>query len=102
MSTCTAVVAEDTKKVAEAARLTELCDHDVVVEFTPEAFLGGDPGAEGHLFVGHLVCDDDTEFATLDDRRRDALPVQLVAELRRIAGLYSSLADRIEAKLSVV
>ncbi|HUT12769.1 MAG TPA: hypothetical protein VMY42_19895 [Thermoguttaceae bacterium] len=98
--TGTAVVAEDTKKVAEAERLSELSGGDVVVEFAPDAFFGGDPTSSGHIYTASRVCENDTDFLTLDDRRRDALPVQLVNELRRIAGLYSSLAGEIEAKLA--
>ena len=102
MSTCTAVVAEDTEKVAEAARLTELSGGDMVVQFEADAFFGGDPGAEGHLYGGSRTCENDTDFVTLDDRRRETLEVQLLAEVRRLADAYSSLADRIEAKLSAV
>jgi len=86
----------DPCKLAEAERLSKLVDG--VVSLSTSRTLGfvGDDDSAGHVFAGHVMTDDESEFIFLDDRRPDAFEVQLVAELRRIGDFYRGLADRIE------
>jgi hypothetical protein len=86
------------RKHKRAAQLTDLTLGHVGITFRPTMFHDGDDDAQGHLYLGRLNTKHEEEFLDLDDRRAEPLEIQLVAELRRIGEMYTTLAKYVEAQ----
>lgn len=90
---------ESAEKDATAEWLTQLTDGQVTIEYTPDATFEDDSTSTGHLFLGALSEHDEQVSVLLDDRAPEPLEAQLLAELRRLAGLYGELAAKVEARI---
>jgi hypothetical protein len=88
------------RKGRNAKRLAKLTGDKLNIYYDPASFLDDDRSAQGHLYSGFWNTDSEEEFIRLDDRD-GALEDQLVAECRRVAKLYSDIADGIEAGRTV-
>jgi hypothetical protein len=84
-----------------AGRLTKLTGGKIHVFYSPSSLYPDDREAQGHLFNGWWTTDDEAEFVCLDDRE-GPLEQQLAAECRRIAKMYSEVAETIEASTAAL
>jgi hypothetical protein len=61
-----------------------------------------DPEGPGHIVWGWLADEAEEQYITIDDRLPEALELQLLRQVRRIAKLYQDLGDTIEARAGAV